>query len=432
MSPINTTASQVVVPSITADAPLAEQISAQDCLITLRRAEGPNATELFFSCAPTGIGQDAEEQARAMYSAARDFLKTEGGDLNSIVAETVFMRNMDRDMESVRCARHEVVKGEQDITPSITESQQPPLDTNANVELMIQAILPSAINIRKTQVCASTGCICGECEQSTGILLSMGDEERLMAGALCGDGDNAYDQTWSMFELAEKLLHEAGMEFTDVVRTWIYLREMERDYYPGLNKARREFFDSRGIDPVPASTGIEGGMVNRKHDICMSIYAVKSGKPLMRTVMTTPTLNEAGEYGADFTRGMKMTEANKVALHVSGTASIDEQGLTANIDDVALQIDRMILNIKTLLENQGAGFGDIMYAYNYLKDPVNEQLLRDKFAEAGFEGFPSVFVHAEVCRPDLLCETEVFAVLPRSQNGENALSGKGVVRPISV
>jgi enamine deaminase RidA (YjgF/YER057c/UK114 family) len=249
----------------------------------------------------------------------------------------------------------------------------------------------------------------------------MGDENRLMAGGLCGKGDNAYEQTWSVFTLAETLLHEAGMEFTDVVRTWIYLREMERDYYPGLNKARREFFDSRGIDPVPASTGIEGGMVSSKHDICMGFYAVKSGKALMRTVMTTPTLNEAGEYGADFTRGMQMTEANKVALHVSGTASIDEQGRTAHLNDIGAQIDRMILNISTLLKNQGASFSDIAYAYNYLKDPADEQLLKDKFKEAGLEGFPSIFVHAEVCRPDLLCETEVLAILPKPNTKPNHL-----------
>jgi enamine deaminase RidA (YjgF/YER057c/UK114 family) len=414
MSPTNQSKLHAVAPSIATEASMAEEVNAKDCLITLRRAEGPNATELFFSCAPTKQNGSAAEQAKAMYEAAKELLQTEGGDLNTIVSETIFMRDMASDIESVREARTSVVGNEQECIPAITAIQQPPLDTNANVELAIQAMLPSTVDVKKQQVCASSGCTCGECDTSTALLLTMGDEQRLMSGAICGDGDNAYEQTQSMFELAEKLLHEAGMEFTDVVRTWIYLREMERDYYPGLNKARREFFDSRGIDPVPASTGIEGGMVSNKHDICMGFYAVKSGKPLMRTVMTTPTLNEAGEYGADFTRGMRMVEANKVALHVSGTASIDEKGLTANIDDIAAQIDRMILNIKTLLENQGAGFGDIMYAYNYLKDPVNEQLLRDKFEEAGFEGFPSVFVHAEVCRPDLLCETEVLAVLPRS------------------
>jgi len=402
---------------------LLEKRAAKGCLISLRRINGPNATELFYTCKPQGTSSSAGEQAKDIYIAIRDALLEEGGDLSSIISETIFMRDMANDIESVRLSKQSVIdaSGGRIFNPAVTEIQQPPLDTNAQVEVAVQAILPNTIEISKQQVCASTGCTCGQCETSSGLLLEMGDENRLMAGGLCGKGNNAYEQTWSMFTLAETLLHEAGMEFTDVVRTWIYLREMERDYYPGLNKARREFFDSRGIDPVPASTGIEGGMVSSKHDICMGFYAVKSGKALMRTVMTTPTLNEAGEYGADFTRGMQMTEANKVALHVSGTASIDEQGRTAHLNDIGAQIDRMILNISTLLQNQGASFSDIAYAYNYLKDPADEQLLKDKFKEAGLEGFPSIFVHAEVCRPDLLCETEVLAILPKPNTKPNHL-----------
>ena len=64
-----------------------------------------------------------------------------------------------------------------------------------------------------------------------------------------------------MFGLAEDLLRQAGMEFRDVVRTWIHLRDIDRDY-ADLNRARREFFAARGIDPVPASTGIGGGPVS--------------------------------------------------------------------------------------------------------------------------------------------------------------------------
>ncbi|NRB43028.1 MAG: hypothetical protein HRU20_31940, partial [Pseudomonadales bacterium] len=110
--------------------------------------------------------------------------------------------------------------------------------------------------------------------------------------------------------------------------------------------------------------------------------------------------------------GRRVHEANKISLHVSGTASIDEQGRTAHVDDIGAQIERTILNISTLLENQGADFNDIVSATHYLKHPKDEQLLKDKFRAAGFEGFPEVFVHAAVCRPDLLCETEVLAVLP--------------------
>jgi enamine deaminase RidA (YjgF/YER057c/UK114 family) len=214
-----------------------------------------------------------------------------------------------------------------------------------------------------------------------------------------------------MFGLAEDLLRRAGMEFRDVVRTWIHMRDIDRDY-ADLNRARREFFRSRGIDPVPASTGIGGGPVPETHRLCLGLYAVKAGRPPLRTVMTSPTLNEAGEYGADFVRGMRVEEANKVALHVSGTASIDEHGCTAHVGDFAAQADRMLVNIAALLQRQGASFRDVVSAITYLKHPGDAPRLREKLRAAGFEGFPHALVAAPICRSDLLCETEALAVLP--------------------
>ena len=130
--------------------------------------------------------------------------------------------------------------------------------------------------------------------------------------------------------------------------------------------------------------------------------------------MTSPTLNEAAQYGADFVRGMKIVEANKVALHVSGTASIDELGSTAHVGDFEAQADRMLVNIAALLDGQGAGFRDIVSAITYLKHPADAARLRARLRQAGFEGFPHTLVAAQICRPDLLCETEALAVLPRA------------------
>jgi enamine deaminase RidA (YjgF/YER057c/UK114 family) len=130
--------------------------------------------------------------------------------------------------------------------------------------------------------------------------------------------------------------------------------------------------------------------------------------------MSAPTLNEAMLYGADFARGMRMVETNKVALHVSGTASIDEAGRTVHPEDFAAQADRMLVNVAALLEGQGATFGDVVSAITYLKRPADAGRLRAKLHEAGFEGFPNVLVAAPVCRPELLCETEALAVLPRA------------------
>jgi enamine deaminase RidA (YjgF/YER057c/UK114 family) len=132
--------------------------------------------------------------------------------------------------------------------------------------------------------------------------------------------------------------------------------------------------------------------------------------------MTSPTLNEAGQYGADFVRGMKMVEVNRIALHVSGTASIDEHGRTAHTGDFEAQADRMLMNIAALLHGQDANFGDVVSAITYLKHPADAGRLRAKLRKAGFEGFPHALVEAPICRPDLLCETEALAVLPISRS----------------
>jgi enamine deaminase RidA (YjgF/YER057c/UK114 family) len=128
--------------------------------------------------------------------------------------------------------------------------------------------------------------------------------------------------------------------------------------------------------------------------------------------MTSPTLNEAMQYGADFVRGLNVMEANRIELHDSGTASIDEHGDTAHVDDFDAQAERMLVNIAALLKGQGAGFADVVSAITYVKHPSDAPRLRAAFRKAGFAGFPNAMVAAPICRPDLLCETEVLAVLP--------------------
>ena len=395
--------------------PPAETIEAHGCSIVLRRVEGPEARELFFSCQPPAEPVDAGQQAEAVYRAILGVLKAEGGSFASVVYETVFVRSLRADLEPIRAARGRVLAACEAPShrPATTVIEQPPLNEGTSLEVSIQAVLPNRPPLRVDRFEASTACGCAECARSHGLRVHVGDEARLYAGGLYGRGNDAYEQTLAMFGVAEDLLQQAGMEFRDVVRTWIHLREMDRDY-GDLNRARRAFFEARGIDPAPASTGIGGGPVPEGHDLCLGVYAVQSSPPPVRTVMTTPTLNEAPLYGSDFARGMRMVETNKVALHVSGTASIDEAGRTVHPEDFDAQADRMLVNVAALLEGQGATFGDVVSAITYLKHPADAQRLREKLHEAGFEGFPNVLVAAPVCRPELLCETEALAVLPRT------------------
>ena len=392
--------------------PVSETIETHGCAVVLRRVKGPHARELFLHCqAPPGVAE-ASLQAEAIYRAIVRVLEAERGSFGSVVSETVFLRNLRTSIESVREARDRVLAACREVThrPATTEIEQPPLNERACLEVMVQAVISNELPARFEPIETRPACSCAECARAHGLRVHVGDEVRFHAAALCGPGENAYEQTLGMFGLAEDLLRHAGMEFRDVVRTWIYMRDIDRDYLD-LNRARRVFFGTRGIDPAPASTGIGGGPVAEGHHLCLSVYAVKSGRPAARTVMTSPTLNEAAQYGADFVRGMKVVETNKVALHVSGTASIDEHGDTVHIGDFDAQVDRMLVNIAALLEGQGARFGDVVSAITYLKHPADAGRLREKLRAAGFEGFPHALVAAPICRSDLLCETEALAVL---------------------
>jgi enamine deaminase RidA (YjgF/YER057c/UK114 family) len=52
------------------------------------------------------------------------------------------------------------------------------------------------------------------------------------------------------------LLESEGASWRDIVRTTCYLRDIERDY-EAFNEERTRFFQEQGLDPVPASTGIQ-------------------------------------------------------------------------------------------------------------------------------------------------------------------------------
>ena len=52
------------------------------------------------------------------------------------------------------------------------------------------------------------------------------------------------------------LLEAEGASWKDIVRTTCYLRDIERDY-AAFNEERTAFFHEQGLDPLPASTGIQ-------------------------------------------------------------------------------------------------------------------------------------------------------------------------------
>ncbi len=379
----------------------------------LRRFAGPEADELTILCRSEEPLKSPAAEAEAAYRLLGSRLASEQASVQDLVAETLFLRDIRRDLPTVLDARARVLAALDHGAgaPSPASIQQAPLAGGA-VELAAAAMIPRRRDAWAVRdVAAAPSCPCAGCAGSTARLVRLGDQTSLHSTHIHGTGGDAFAQALDMFGAAERLLARCGMGFRDVIRTWIYLRDIDRDY-DALNRARREFFQRHGLDRRPASTGVAGVPLPDGHDFSIRLHAMQSARPLTITTMSTPTLNEAWCYGADFSRGLRVADGNKVALHISGTASIDEAGRTVHLGDVAAQGERMLHNIATLLAAQGATFADLVSGVLYVKRPEDASVLRALCRQRGFDGFPCALVEAPLCRPELLCEAEATAMLP--------------------
>ena len=80
-------------------------------------------------------------------------------------------------------------------------------------------------------------------------------------------------QLWRTYRNITNLLEAEGMSWHDVVRTTNYLRDIERDY-TDFNKIRTSFYGWLGLDPLPASTGIQARLCWETLLVEIEAYAV--------------------------------------------------------------------------------------------------------------------------------------------------------------
>jgi len=89
------------------------------------------------------------------------------------------------------------------------------------------------------------------------------------------EGKSVYEgdfrtQTWRTFRNITTLLRAEGATWHDMVRTTCYLRDIERDY-KDFNEIRTQFYREMGLDPLPASTGIQARLC--REDLLVEIEA---------------------------------------------------------------------------------------------------------------------------------------------------------------
>ncbi len=78
-------------------------------------------------------------------------------------------------------------------------------------------------------------------------------------------------QCWRTYRNITELLTSEGASWNDIIRTTCYLRDIERDY-KDFNEVRTMFFRWLGLDPLPASTGIQARLC--REDLLVEIEAM--------------------------------------------------------------------------------------------------------------------------------------------------------------
>lgn len=142
-----------------------------------------------------------------------------------------------------------------------------------------------------------------------------------------------------------------------------------------------------------------------------------------RAITNHSVLNEAFAYAkpSSFSRGMRIDLNGVTILLISGTASIDEYGVSVHVGDFRAQMRRTLANISGLLESEGCTWHDIVRTTCYLRDierdydAFNEERTAF-FKEQGLDPLPaSTGIQAILCRPELLIEIEAIAMFRTEQ-----------------
>jgi enamine deaminase RidA (YjgF/YER057c/UK114 family) len=219
------------------------------------------------------------------------------------------------------------------------------------------------------------------------------------------------EQTADVFKKMEQALNTVGMDFSHVVRTWLYINEI-LDWYDDFNFVRTDFFDKHKVFDglVPASTGV--GVSNpASAALVAEVLAIQPqpGKIEIEKV-GSPLQCPATDYKSSFSRAVEVRFSDYRRLYVSGTASIDGDGNTIYVDDVKKQIARTMEVVEAILISRDMDWNNVSRAIAYFPDLSNAHLLDEYCKKNTIPKMPLAIAHGDICRDDLLFEIEVDAV----------------------
>jgi len=218
-------------------------------------------------------------------------------------------------------------------------------------------------------------------------------------------------QARQVFENLEAALRQAGMTFSHLVRTWLYLDDILAWYGP-FNKVRTDFYRPRQVldGLLPASTGI-GGSHPTGAAVAAAAWAAQAvDSGFVAHELASPLQGPAPSYGSSFSRAIEMVGGGLRRVFVSGTASIGRDGRSEHVGDMRRQVDLTMDVVRAILAKRGVGLGDATRVTAYIRHPSDAPVFEAWRREHGFDAWPVVVTPATVCRDELLFEVELDAI----------------------
>ncbi|WP_321493255.1 Rid family hydrolase [uncultured Desulfobacter sp.] len=256
-----------------------------------------------------------------------------------------------------------------------------------------------------------------------GVAVKHGDYRSLWLSCRPEFKTTSFEQTHQIFCQLSDILTQTGTDLEkSLIRTWLYVRDIDNNYQ-GLVNARRELFRLMGMHErshYVASTGI-GGSGETVSDLVVmdALSIIGLEKEQIHYMQALDFLSPTHAYGVTFERGTRLIFGDRSHFYISGTASIDKDGEIMHYGDVGKQCERTLLNIEALLKSEGAGLTDLKILIVYLRDIADRKIIQDFCKQHLPLGLPLIVVLGSVCRPGWVVEMEGVAV---NDQGNHAFS----------
>jgi enamine deaminase RidA (YjgF/YER057c/UK114 family) len=207
------------------------------------------------------------------------------------------------------------------------------------------------------------------------------------------------------------------------LRIWNYLSDINLvvdgvERYRIFNEARQRAFQSahcgvRGNVPAACALGTPAG-----GPLAVYFIAGRGAGTAVENPRQVPAYDYPAVYGTFSPSFSRATIANRVTGHmlfISGTASILGHR-TVHVGDVVAQTRETLHNIRAVVDEANRVAGAGLYAAErlkykvYLRRPQDIAAVASECAALMGDCPPPLYLHADICRADLLVEIEAVGV----------------------